>query len=227
MDFRSIADAFSNFLGNYGMPLGMGAQGIGTLLRSQANKRIARAQADKVQQERARQRAIQQDIDARTQAAIAQATPAAQEAERMSIASKYLAQMQPATGVAAVDEFVPGNPGAPVEVRDRAEGVLADARKKAAQYTSSLSNLKSYGGLNQSRGFAMGDATRDVNALLDKSSGSAGLLPLELESAKRAGRSLATASDIANGIGGVSFLFGAMNQKPPQKPSSSGMKGRG
>jgi hypothetical protein len=131
-DFGSIADAFKGFMDDYGMPIGMAAQGLGTYLKGQANKRIVEAQRQKMAEERARQAAYQAQIDARTAAMTSQLTPAATEAARQGIAAQYAQQVAPTNASPNVDSFIPGTAGAPKEIQDSAAAALADANKRGS-----------------------------------------------------------------------------------------------
>jgi hypothetical protein len=222
-DLGSIAASIKDFFGENGMALGVGAQGLGTALRARSNRKIVAEQQARLNEHRERQRALQAASDARMKQTLAQSTAPAQEADRMSLAEKYRGMMAPVT-TADPGDFIPGNPGAPAEVNERAARVIEDSRNKARAYSDASADWASYGGAGVHRGIALGDASRDMNRLLDKSQGWSSVLPAQLEAAKAKGAGYATAADIADGVGGISFLFGATapKKKPaPRRPDNA------
>lgn len=220
-DIGSIGDNFKQFMDDYGMPLGVAAQGAGTYLRGQANQRILQAQQQKIAEERARQADYQKQIDARTAAVSSQLSPAATAAARQGIAAQYQNYITPTNASPDAGSFAPGVASAPKEVKDAAAAAMADANKRGAAHAAATADWGSYGGLDTQNRIALGAAGRDIGRTVDFSRGSASVLPYQLQAAQSAGKNLNLASDLANGAGSLSFLWGATAPKP--KPAIGDM----
>lgn len=208
-DLGSIADAVSGFFNDYGMQAGVTAQALGTIARRRALERVRREQEARVAEEAARQQALQQQADAALRGTVQTFTPQAQEAERQSIAGRYRTMMTPAALADGEYSTAAGTEGAPQDVRDRASRALAESVRKGQDYAKNLANLTSYGGLSQQQGIRLADTGRNLGEIARQSRASSSILPYELEGANRSARGAMTASDILNGLGDASFVYGA------------------
>lgn len=215
-DLSELGQKVSGFFDEYGMPIGMASQALGTMMRREAIARIQREQAQRMQEEQARQRALQAQSNARIQQATASAAPQANEAARLALAEKYMAFMQPQ--VAPPTEYA-GTASAPKDVQDSAARTLATSIAKGKDYVKGLANLTSYGAQNQQTGLDIAAAGRDVGRNVAASRASSGILPYELERANIGQRGLMTGSDIADAVGNASFLYGASAKKKPAAPA--------
>lgn len=220
-----ITSGFSDFMDDYGMAIGMGSQAVGTMMRRRALERVRQEQERMRAVHAARQRAIQEQIAAEQAKLLPKLTAEATEAQRQGIAQQYEQYMAPKAAVADAGEYSAGVASAPTEVKERAERELAEARKKGAAYSKNLANLTSYGGLNAAQNATIGTSGTEIRRLQDASQGWSSLLPAQLEGAYARGQDYMTASDIANGIGSISFMYGATaprrKPKPKPKPENS------
>lgn len=218
--FEDIATSLGDFFNDNGMAVGVGLQAAGTLARKRALDKIRAEQERKRAEEAARQRVFRQQIDAQNAALLPQFTREASEAQRKGIAQQYEQYMQPTMASTDVGDYSAGVASAPKEVRERAERELAGAKKKGEAYTKAAANLSSYGGLDVAQRGALSRASNDIGRTVNASRSSAALLPYDLQKAYDKGRGLMNASDIANGLGSVSFLFGATAPRRAQpKPA--------
>lgn len=226
MDFDfnlgGIADSVGRFFEDYGAPIGIGAQAVGTMLRRNAIAKIEREQAAMREAERAKQRALQEQIAARTAQATQAAGHAQSEADRQALAAKYEAFMAPVAGAKDFGEYTASNDGAPQEIKDRAARTLATSIQKGKDYTRGLAELTSYGGNQQALARTMGDAARDVGSLQRASVASTAALPYRFEDANRNARGGLMASDIADQLGQASFLYGVSGKRRASPPKLSG-----
>lgn len=211
-----IASSFADFMSDYGMPVGMGAQALGTMMRKRGLDRVRDEQAARLNAERMRQREIQARLDAEQARLLPQFTKEASEAQRQSIAKEYEQYMQPTMAVTDAGEYGAGVANAPAEVKARAERELADARKKNKQQVSATANLQSYGGLNSAQRGTINASAVEQSRLKDASRGWSGILPAQLAGAHSKGADLMAASDIANSLGSLSFMLGATTPRRPR-----------
>jgi len=217
IDLSSIADQVVGFLDEYGMPLGVGLQAAGTIARREAIKRIQREQQQRMEENRLRQKQIQDQITARTMQATQAFAPEGREASRLALAQQYEQYMQPQATVTDFGEYAASNASAPQEVRDAATRTLATSMAKNKDYIKNLASLTSYDGNKQRLGVTLGDAGRDVGNLSRQSAAYSNILPYQLEQANQNQAGLMTASDVLNQGGDAAFMYGVA-AKPKAKP---------
>lgn len=227
LDFGEIAKNVGGFLDDYGMPLGLGLQGAGTLARRAALNRVEEERAARLRAHAARQRQIQSQMDAEMAKTIPQFTPQAQEAARQGIAGDYAKFMAPTMAVGDIGEYTAAATTGPAEVRDRGNVALAEARKKGADYATNLANITSYGGLDTQNAALLGRAGQNIGRLADSSRGYTSILPLQLDAASAKGNSLNLVADVANNLGNVAFMYGATAPKKPAQVAAPTYTGTG
>lgn len=220
----SILDQLGDFLQEYALPITAGGQLASVALQSQAEKKYRQQKQALIDAEQARQADITARARAAFQQVVPQFTPQAMDARRKAEETR----LQGALAPAAIPSTVVGNyqnvvnENQPQAVGGDLTNKVGAALSEAKANANRLALARSFGATGQKDALTLAGAGREVSRAGRDAQASAGILPLELDTAGlEAARRRAPAEmlGVATGIAG---LYGASRPKK-QPPVDKGL----
>lgn len=213
----SILDQLGDFLQEYSLPIAAGGQLASVALQSANDRKYRQQKQALIEQEQQRQAEIAARSRAAFQQVVPQFTQQAMDARRQQEETR----LQGALAPAAVPSSVVGNYQAtvganqPVATGNDLTSKVGAALTEAKANANRLALARSFGASGAKDQITLGAAGREISRAGRDASASAGILPLEvdtagLEAARR--RVLPEQLGVATGIAG---LYGASRPKKP------------
>jgi hypothetical protein len=201
-----------------------------TLMSQRASGQVANARNSASAAEAARQQDLQRQSIANFDNTSAGFTRQAQDERLADVTAdrgtSLAANIMPATSASAI--ALPGS--APKVVSDNLGKQLSNAIGEGKSYAQRLGSLGAFNEAQFGNNQALARGAQDTSRLANFSSGSSGILPLELNAANQAGAKTGMFADLLGAAGGVANMGSSVGFNPwattAVKPAANGMLGR-
>ena len=200
---------------------GLAAAGAGSNYMGQ--KRTNEAREDVVQAEGERQRNLQGQATDVINQQTSKLSPAAQNQALAQTGEQRTAALVPSQDYSAE---LPTSGSAPIQVKGEVARQMAKAIRGSRDQLGAQARLGAFNQNQATNQMGTGRAFSALGALADRSQGSAGVLPYELQGAANAGRGYQNAADLFNLAGNAVSLYGMTKPAAPGGAGSPVVPGR-
>jgi hypothetical protein len=213
----SVWESLSGWLGDYGVPIYLGAQAASVLARKRGEKKVRAEQERLTALERERQRKLGDESRQAFNTTMPQVNAAAVEERRRAAEERIKQLNDPAASGQVFQNYSQASPDKPQVVQESIAGRLKESLSKGDDYMRRAALANSFGPAMAGGARAIDESARRIGSIGRSAERSTAILPYELDKAQDKGRRYRTLHDVLGGAGQLAGLYGLTRQ--PRRPA--------